>query len=132
MGTPFLLLVGAIALLGFVVVLGAFLGGRYLLLEQTPARRWPGLLHGAGGLAGFALLVVALGRQAPSAHAARMGAGAFGVFSGGLIAAALVAGALILLAHWRGRALSVALIATHGMLAIVGYTLLVTYLTMLR
>ncbi len=127
-----MLLIASIVLLGLVVILGTTLASRYLMMEETPAKSWPGALHGLGGLAGFALLAAALWREAPGAHAVRMGAGAFGVISGALIAGALLAGTLILIAHLRRRPLTTALIATHGMLAITGYTLLVTYLTMLR
>ena len=86
---------------------------------------------GAAGLAGFALLAAALAGPAPTLRARHMGAGGFGVVSGAIIAGALVAGATIGLAHVRGRAVSTTLVATHGLLGIGGYTLLVTYLTML-
>lgn len=128
-----MLLIVAIAILGVVVIVGTVLAGQYLLMEKPLAGlRWPGAVHGAGGLAGFAILVAALSRGTPGAHAVRMGAGAFGILSGGIIAAALVAGLTILAAHLRHRTIPMALVATHGMLAITGYTLLVTYLTMLR
>ncbi len=122
----------AIAILGLVVLVGGWLGSLYLLVDKPPARlHWPGAVHGAAGLAGFLVLAAAL-RAAPSARAARMGAGAFGLFSGALVAGALVAGAAILLTHLRRRPVSTTLVAAHGLLGISGYTLLVTYMTMLR
>jgi hypothetical protein len=44
----------------------------------------------------------------------------------------LVAGLAILATHLRRLTVSNSLVATHGLLAVTGYTLLVTYLTMLR
>ncbi len=129
----YVLLVAAIGLLGLVVAAGAWLARPYLLTDDPPGpRRWPGALHGAAGLAGFAVLVAALRGPPPSAHAVRMGAGTFGTISAALIAGGLLAGGVILLSHLLRRPLSTALVATHGMLAIVGYMLLVTYLTMLH
>ncbi len=126
------MLILAIAILGLVVVVGGWLGSLYLFVDTPPARlHWPGVAHGAAGLTGFVVLAAAL-RAGPSAHAVRMGAGGFGLFSGALVAGALLAGAAILLTHLRGRRVPTALVAAHGLLGISGYTLLVTYMTMLR
>jgi hypothetical protein len=128
-----MLLLYAIGVLTMVVIIGGLLGGQYLLIERPPAGlRWPGILHGLGGVAGFVLMVAGLRGPLPFAKAARMGAGAFGAIAGALIAGALVAGLTILLTHVRRRPISPGLVALHGMLAIVGYTLLLTYLTMLH
>ena len=121
----------AIAILGLVVLAGGWLGSLYLLVDKPPTRHWAGAVHGAAGLAGFLVLVAALG-AAPSARAVRMGAGGFGLFSGALIAGALFAGAAILLTQLRRRPVSTTLVAAHGLLGISGYTLLLTYMTMLR
>jgi hypothetical protein len=122
----------AIAILGVVASAGLWLGGLYLLAERPPGRlKWPGLLHGLGGLAGFAVLVASVPGSRATPHAVRMGAGSFAVVAELLLAAALVAGAVILAVHLRRRPVSASLVAVHGMLAITGYTLLVTYLTML-
>ncbi len=127
-----MLLIIAIGVLGLVVVAGAWLGGQYILRDEPPTRRWPGYLHGAAGLAGFAVLVVALSGAPRAGHAVRMGAGAFGQMSAALIAGALLVACIVLLLHARRRAVPLAVIATHGLLGIGGYTVLVTYLTMLH
>jgi hypothetical protein len=68
----------------------------------------------------------------PTVHAVKMGVSAFGVFSGALIGVALAIGLAILVHHVRRRAVPLGLVAGHGLLAVVGYTLLLTYLTMLH
>ena len=126
------MLILSIAILGLVVIAGGWLGSLYLLVDKPPARlHWPGVAHGAAGLTGFVVLVIAL-RAGPSAHALRMGAGGFGMFSGALVAGALLAGGAILLTHLLRRPVSTALVAAHGLLGISGYTLLVTYMTMIK
>ncbi len=123
----------AIGVLGLVVAAGGWLARGYLLTDEPPAGLGrAGLVHGAGGLIGAAVLAAALRGPPPSAHAVKMGVGGFGLFSGGLIAGAALAGLTILITHLRRRTVSAALVATHGMLGISGYTLLVTYLTMLH
>jgi hypothetical protein len=127
-----MLLIAAIALLTVVVGVGGWLASLYLLVERPPARlNWVGILHGAGGAVGFAVMVAAV-RVPPGAHAVRMGVGRFGWFAAFLVGAALVAGLAILATHLRRLTVSNSLVATHGLLAVTGYTLLVTYLTMLR
>jgi hypothetical protein len=127
-----MLLIAAIALLTVVVCVGGWLGSLYLLVERPPARlNWIGILHGAGGAFGFAVMVAAL-RAPPGAYAVRMGVGRFGWFSAYLVGGALLAGLVILVTQLRRLAVPNSLVATHGMLAVTGYTLLVTYLTMLR
>ncbi len=128
-----MLLIAAIAVLTLVVGVGTWLGGLYLFWDKPPARlNLVGVLHGAGGALGLGILVWALVSAPPAAHAIRMGAGGFGAFSAILIGLALIAGLTILAAHLRRTSISTGLVATHGMLAIIGYTLLLTYLTMLR
>ena len=127
-----MLLIAAIALLGLVVSAGAWLARGYLFTDDAPpGLHWTGLAHGAGGLAGLVVLVEAL-RGPLTAHATRMGAGKFGVVSAALMAGGLLAGAAILVTQLRHKPVSATLVAAHGMLGITGYTLLVTYLTMLH
>jgi hypothetical protein len=127
------MLIAAIAVLSFVVMAGIWLGALYMLVDRPPARLgWQGALHGAGGMAGFVILVIALRENPPTVHAVKMGVSAFGVFSGALIGVALAIGLAILVHHVRRRAVPLGLVAGHGLLAVVGYTLLLTYLTMLH
>ena len=128
------MLILAIAILGVAVVAGGWLGAQVLMLELPPpvGVHWRGLAHGATGLLGLAVLVAALRAGAPTLHAVRMGAGGFGRMAGALVAGAALAGLVMLAAQLRRRPLPLALIATHGLLGIAGYTLLVTYLTMLH
>ncbi len=127
------MLIASIAVLGLVVLAGMGLGALYMLLDRPPARlRWPGALHALGGVAGFELLVLGLRHAPPTRHAIKMGVAAFGIVSGCLIGAALLFGLLILFRHIGRRAIPLQLVAIHGMLAVIGYTLLVTYLTMLH
>ena len=127
------MLIPAIALLGAVVLAGLALGALYLMMDEPPdGLTLKGLLHGVGGAAGLALLVVALRQSPPSAHAIKMGVSGFGVFAASLIAAAFLVGLYILARHLRRRFIPLTAVAAHGLLAIVGYTLLVTYLTMLH
>jgi hypothetical protein len=127
------MLISAIALLGAVVLAGLALGALYLMMDEPPdGLSWKGILHGLGGTAGLALLVMALRHTPPSVHAVKMGVSGFGVFAASLIGAAFVVGLYILARHLRRRVIPQAAVAAHGLLAIVGYTLLVTYLTMLH
>jgi hypothetical protein len=127
------MLIPAIAILGCVLLAGLGLGALYMMVDRPPQRLgWRGALHGAGGMAGFAVLVLAMRAPAPTGHAAKMGAGAFGVVATALIGMALAAGLVIAVQHLRRGAIPLGLVATHGLLAVVGYTLLVTYLTMLH
>ncbi len=128
-----MLLLWAIGILGIAVVAGGWLGAQVLMLEepQTIGVNWRGLAHGATALVGFVVLVLALRFGVPTARAVRMGAGGFGIFSGALVAGAAVAGLTMLMFQIRRRPIPLALIAGHGMLGVTGYTLLVTYLTML-
>ncbi len=124
----------AIAVLGLAVLAGGWLGAQVLMLEDSLPLgvHWKGLAHGAAGLAGLAVLVLALRAGPLSAHAIRMGAGSFGRFSGALIAGAALMGLAILAQQLRRRPVTPVLIGAHGLLGISGYTLLVTYLTMLH
>ncbi len=127
------MLILAIGVLGLAVLAGGWLGAQVLMLDE-PMRlgvHWKGLAHGALGLAGLAVLAVAL-RGPPDAHARRLGAGNFGLFAGALIAGAALAGLTMLLLQLRRRAVPPGVVAAHGLLAISGYTLVVTYLTMLH
>ncbi len=128
-----MLLLTAIAILGVAVTAGGWLGAKVLMLEEPQAAgiNWRGLAHGATALAGCAVLVLALRYGTPTPRAIRMGAGGFGLVSGALIAGAALAGLTMLACQIRRRPIPLALMAGHGLLGITGYTLLMTYLTML-
>ena len=128
-----MLLIVAIAILSLTVLAGGWLGAQVLLLELPPPAgvSWRGLAHGAAGMVGFAVLVAALRYDAPTPRALRMGSGQFGNFAGALVAGAVLAGLTMLLLQLRRRPIPIGLVAAHGLLGITGYTLVVTYLTML-
>ena len=128
-----MLLLSAIAILGIAVIAGGWLGAKVLMLDEPQPSyvNWRGLAHGGTALAGFVVLVLALRYGAPTARAIRMGAGPFGIVSGALVAGAALAGLTMLLFQIRRRPIPLGLVAGHGLLGITGYTLLVTYLTML-
>ncbi len=128
-----MLLLVAIAILTLAVIAGGWLGAKILMLEepQPEGVNRAGLAHGGVALAGFVVLVLALRYGVPTARAIRMGAGGFGILSGALIAGAALAGLTMLACRIRRRAIPLALVAGHGLLGITGYTLLMTYLTML-
>ncbi len=122
------MLIAAVAVLGVAFALGLWLGSQYLLLERPPGRLTVvGMVHGIVGAAGIAVLLLAL--EGP-ARGVKFGAGAFGKISAGLLVAALAGGLTLLTAHLRHRPVSSGLVAIHGMFAILGYTLLCTFLTM--
>jgi hypothetical protein len=127
------MLITAIIILTFVAMAGLWLGGLFIMFDAPPVKLTvSGRLHALGGIIGFAVLVFALLGTPPSKHALKMGVAGFGVFSGVLIGVALAIGLVILTRRVRRRAISLNIVAAHGLIAITGYTLLVTYLTMLR
>ena len=127
-----MLLIVAIVILGLVVAAGTWLARGYLLTDEPPAGlNRMGIAHGAAGLAGLAVLVAALPGPL-TAHSIKMGAGKFGTISAVLMAAGLLLGSAILITHLRRKPVSTTLVGVHGLLGISGYTLLVTYLTMLH
>jgi hypothetical protein len=121
-------LIAAVAVLGVAFAIGLWLGCLYMLVERPPGRlTLIGMLHGMVGAAGVAMLLFAL--QGPP-RAVKFGAGGFGTVAAVLLAAALAGGVTILGTHLRKRPISIGLVAMHGMFAIVGYTLLCTYFSM--
>ncbi len=122
------MLIAAIVVLGVAFAIGLWLGCLYMLVERPPGRLTrTGMLHGLAGACGLAILLFAL--QGPP-RAVKFGAGAFGNVAAVLLAAAFAGGVTILGTHLRKRPISIGLVAIHGMFAIVGYTLLCTYFSM--
>jgi hypothetical protein len=121
-------LIAAIVVLTVAFGLGLWLGCLYMLVERPPGRlTWIGGLHGAAGTAGVGVLLLAL--HGPP-QGVRLGAGPFGKIAGALLVAALAGGLTVLTTHMRKRPVSVGLVALHGTFAIMGYTLLCTYFSM--
>lgn len=88
-----------------------------------PVARAVPAIHAAIGVAGLAVLIVAL-RTGASAAATRMGMADFGPFAAGLIAVALLVGLVIASYAWRRQRPGGALIGAHATLAVAGVTLL--------
>ncbi len=114
-----------------VVLSVAVLGGLGLVaLSQaaSPLRRlrWPGLLHGLLGLAGFVLLLAGLGGPV---RGVQQGAGSFGFIAAGFMGAAVVLGMLVFAARLRHRTPSTLAVGVHATLAVGGMVMLAAYLS---
>jgi hypothetical protein len=119
--------VTSLLVLGIAMALGLWLAGRQINAPRAFSRlSAAGCVHGGLGAAGLALLALTL-RVGPTAHAIRLGAGGFGWLGFSALAAALGFGALILVLRMRRRALPMAVLAVHGVLAIAGAVLLMAY-----
>ena len=116
------MLLASTILATIAVLLGLTLA---LLFARGSAYPAPlGRLHGALGVAGLVLLLLAL-REPPRGVA--MGAGNFGVIAAWLLAAALLFGLLMLHVSARRRVIPGIAVGTHATLAIAGFVLLVVY-----
>lgn len=116
------MLLASFALLSLVLLLGLTL---VVLHGARRMRRVPllGKLHGGLGAAGAALFAVSMH---PSARAAEMGVGAFGIMGVVLLGVALLAGLLA----WRLRVRHsdpLLAIGLHATLAVFGLALLAAY-----
>jgi hypothetical protein len=111
--------------------LAAVLGLALALLHMRPAglpQRWPGAVHGTLGALGF--LALLSGARA-SAHGAAEGVGSFGDIAAVLLALALAAGLTVLVLLRRGRrGAAGVMIALHATVAILGYVILATYVSL--
>ncbi len=126
------MLFAAIAVLGCVALVGLWLGALHMMFDKPPVRLgWTGALHGLGGAVGLALLVLALRLPPPTRGALKYGAAGFGDIAAVLLGGALAAGTVIVLRRLLKSGIPLGLVAAHGLLAVCGYTLLMTYLTML-
>ena len=109
------------------ILTAAAAGGMALVVLSQVASvrvRWPGILHGSLGTAGFILL--ALGLRGP-ARGAEQGAGSFGITAAALVGAAVLLGATILIARMRHRPPSMLAVGVHATLAVGGLVLLAAY-----
>ena len=108
----------------------AVLGGMALVvLSQVSAGsvrvRWPGIVHGSLGLAGFVLLLAGLGGPA---RGAQQGAGSFGYIAAGFVGSAVLLGLVVFAARIRRRAPSMLAVGVHATLAVGGLVMLAAYL----
>lgn len=99
-----------------------------LVLAQAAAGiarlRWPGVVHGLLGIAGFVLLVVGL--DGPR-RGVDQGAGDFGFIAAGFVAGALLLSLVVFVARMRRRPPSMLAIGVHATLAVGGLVMLAAY-----
>ena len=114
-----LLLACAASLAGMVLAVLHGLGDRPPL--------WSGLAHGAVGLGGLGVLLVAL-RGPPRAVA--LGGAAFGPVAAAMLATAALAGGAVLALRLRGTRPSVMLVGLHATVALFGLVVLAAYLSL--
>ncbi len=117
----------SLLVLGLAVVLGLWLGGRYIYVTpQASGLRAAACVHGGVGAAGVVMLAVAV-RGGPSVHAMRAGVGGFGRMALVMLAAALGLGLVFLGLRVARRVPPVLVLVLHGGLAIAGVVLLLAY-----
>ena len=120
------MLVWAAWLLTVAVVAGLGL----IVLSQVAASyvrlRWPGVMHGVLGLAGFALLLAGLGGPV---RGTEQGAGSFGLVAAGFVGVAALLGLLVLASRMRRRPPSMLILGVHASLAVGGLVMLAAYLS---
>jgi hypothetical protein len=115
-----------------ILCVAAAIGGGLAIqhLRRAPERRppWPiPLAHGALGAAGLAMLLWALRRGLPPST---MGTAGFGPAAALLLGLALALGLVILQAAWRGRRPPGVLVAIHASLALAGFVVLWTLVSL--
>jgi hypothetical protein len=110
------------------VAAGGGLAVAFLRGPAAPRPPWPiAAAHGAIGTAGLALLLVALGRGAPPSTAGTTG---FGPAAALLFALALAFGLAIAIAAVRRRRPAGLLVAIHASLAVAGFVVLWTVVSL--
>lgn len=113
---------------GGILSLVLALGG-WMAIDQLRGAAAPklalALAHGGLAVAGFILLLLALGGPERGAAA---GAAPFGKVAAVVLALAALPGAALFVAHLRRRRLSGALIGLHACLAVTGCVILLTYI----
>jgi hypothetical protein len=110
-------------LLALAVLVGSGIA-LFALRAAAPPKLAPAVLHGLLALAGYALLILALGGP-PRGVAA--GAASFGLIAAIALALAALPGLLLFAQHLRKRRLAGGLIGLHASLAIAGFVILLTY-----
>jgi hypothetical protein len=118
----------AFAVLSAAVLLGLLLAALYLRAADDRYPHWSiGAAHGTIGAIGLALLLAALGEPT---RGVALGAGSFRLIAAAMLGTALLAGLTIPLLWRRRRALLSATIALHAIVAVAGYLILATYVTL--
>lgn len=116
----------SVTLLGFAVAMGLALAALALREGGGRPRRVPlaALAHGSLGVAGLAVLLIAL--QGP-VRGLRTGTSSFGLIAAILFAVAIALGLLLRFVHRRRAGTSGALISAHAGAAIAGFTILLAW-----
>ena len=110
-------------LLALAVLIGSWIAIEAMRRPAPPKLAWAAL-HGLAALAGYVLLLLALGGPV---RAAAAGAASFGLIAAIALALAAIPGLLLLRAHLKGRKLAGGLIGTHAFIAVTGFVILLTY-----
>ncbi len=113
------------------VLATAVVGGMALVVASQVAAdwarmRWPGMLHGGLGIAGFALLLAGLGGPV---RGAQSGAGSFGLVAAGFVACAVLLGLVVFAARLRRRPPSMLAVGVHATMGVGGLVMLAAYLS---
>lgn len=120
------MLVLSAILLGVTALLGMGLLALHQWVRPVGWMRLPGAVHGLSGLAGFAVLLSALGGPP---RGAQSGAGAFGGIAAALFAGTLAFAVATFVARRRGSGLAPLVLGLHATLAVAGLTMLAAYLS---
>jgi hypothetical protein len=113
-----------------LMLAAAAMGVGLLVISQIvsgPTRlRWPGLLHGALGIAAFAALLAGLGGPA---RGVASGASGFGVIAAIFVGVAVLLGLLLFSARMRRRPPSMLVVGLHASVAVGGLVMLAAYVS---
>ncbi len=108
----------------------AALGVALIVISQVAANyarlRWPGFLHGALGIAAFALLLAGL--RGPARGVAD-GAGSFGGLAAVMVGIALLLGLVLFGARMRRSPPSMLVVGLHATIAVGGLVMLAAYVS---
>ncbi len=115
---------------GWLLAAGVLLGLLVVAAAQVaPAAArsiWPGLTHGAAGLAGFGLLLAGLGGPP---RGVQQGAGSFGLVAAILVGLAVAGGGVLVASRLRRRPPAVLVVGMHATLGVAGLVMLAAYLS---
>lgn len=119
----------ATGLFTITVIAGVWMG---IIHMDSEGRRLPPLWlavgHGLFAVVAFVVLIAAIGHAAN--RGAATGSHSFGVIAAWLFIAAALVGIYLFIRHLRRRRLSGVVIATHMMLAVTGFVVLIAYWTL--